>query len=343
MRMKNLLRSLYYGVTGRGAGFLAHKQEYHQRRAAAEREVLARPSAFRENSCPSCGGRAGERFTNPIGFSFACCPVDGTVYMDPVPTDETLRELYNSPAMTFLWTKDREPDDVPPRPKDGPELDALLRMLPAETSRRRLLDVGCATGGFLATAQVRFEVAGVEINGKTAEVARRHGYAVTTGTISDLPAGERFDVISLLQVVEHLVDPASVLRGAVAHLKPGGHIYLSTPNIASASFEVLRERHVHVASFGHVSLFGQPGLAALARRSGLELVGYETWGGRDFALHDALTWRLARRRFAHRMALYSGRLYHLSELADSLSLGLLGNVLGPSGDQSYQRALLRRA
>lgn len=89
--------AIYCLLAGR-APFLAVKRKYHQERARLERATLlraeAQPDLLVENRCPVCGGREPSwRFTNPVGFSFSRCASDGTVFMDPVPSDELLAEL----------------------------------------------------------------------------------------------------------------------------------------------------------------------------------------------------------------------------------------------------------
>jgi SAM-dependent methyltransferase len=345
---KRVARSLVHAVTGGGAEFLRHKREYHRRRAEAERRVLGEaaqhPELLRATRCPACGGdRVARRFDNPVGFRFAVCGEDGAVYMDPAPTEETLQRLYNDDAYAFNWLG--EPGAaIRIAPSQATDLAALLRLMGGGRGRGRLLDVGCATGGFLLSAAAAgFTVSGVELSEAVARVARAQGIEVTTGRLQDLPGEARFDVITMLQLIEHTVRPDQLLGEARRLLAPGGLLYLDTPNIDSASFAYLGRHHIHVSSFGHVSLFGKASLEALARRCGFELCEHEYWSGRDLALHDLVTFRLSKRRFRHRMSFYSPRLYHVCNLVDELSLGVIPGLVVPRGHPSYQRALFRRA
>ena len=351
MYVPEVLRTVGYIVTasGRQSSHLAHKREFHRRRAAAERQVLTEAKAdatlFQENRCPACGVRAGEaaRFSNPVGFSFAECPEDGTVYMDPVPTESTLARLYNDEAYTFHWTGGKNADEVTVKTKRPLELEHIRRVISLpRTPKPRLLDVGCATGSFLRRAGELFEAEGVELNADMAAIARNNGLRVTTGRIDDVPPESRFDVITMLQLIEHITDPAAHLARAAALLRPGGIIYINTPTVDSASFRLFRDRHSHVSSFGHVSLFTRASWAPLSARVGLTLVAHEYSGERDIALHDLATWYLLRRRFRHRLALYSPRLMYTSRLVDRLSLGLLSNALSPRGPSSYQWVILQK-
>jgi SAM-dependent methyltransferase len=343
--------TLYAGrctLTGRGGRHLLHKRELHQRRAAAERRMLCEARSdgrlMHQNVCPACGQRQLPRreFENPLGFRFAICPEDGTVFMDPILSDEALARLYNDPAESYHWLEDSAQSDVSVRPSNEEDYRAILRLL-APRGGERLLDVGCATGSFLFTARATFDVEGCELSAATAETARANGLAVHTGRIEDLPGAGQFDVVTMLQVIEHLPVPEQSLSHVVRLLRSGGHLYVNTPNVDSASFQLLGARHVHVSSFGHVSLFTRRSLELLGARCGLTLVAHEDCGGMDFELHDWLSLRLAPGRFRHRMACYSPRFYFLCQTIERLSLGLAARLARPRGCQSYQRALFRKA
>ncbi len=338
---------LYYALSGRGGRFLDDKRSYHQARVEAERRLLdeARSGApvLRDNHCPVCGERrARSRFSNPVGFEFVECDADGTVYMDPVPTDETLARLYNDPAETRNFLRTDGTVRARPGPAETEDLEALLRLTGGAASGR-LLDVGCATGAFLAAASEAFAVEGVELSDPTAEQARRAGFTVRTGSVAALvPEGPRFDVVTMRQLIEHIVEPVPFLAEARALLRPGGLLFLNTPAVDSASFSVLRAHHVHVASFAHVSLFTRDGLARAVEKAGYELVAHERCFGLDLALHDVLTWAVARDRFSHRHALYSSRLYYASDLVERGPVGWAFRRLLADDRESYQRIVARR-
>ncbi|HMB89592.1 MAG TPA: class I SAM-dependent methyltransferase [Rhodothermales bacterium] len=340
-------RSSYYVLRGGGADFLHHKKEYHRQREASERAVLREVAEgadhFEKNCCPVCASRdVIERFENKVGFSFAICERDGTIYMDPVPTESTLARLYNDSAYSYHWTEGSEVDQVQVKPGNHDDFDAILRMLPEKNRRLRMLDVGCATGAFMLTARQAFEVEGVELNETSAAVARCQGLIVHGGRLGDLEGRKQYDLITMLQLIEHIRAPRELLREAGQLLSPNGYLYIATPNIDSASFEYLKEQHMHVSSFAHVSLFTRESLLGLASQCGFALVHHEYYGGLDIALHDIVTFKFWPDRFYHRMSLYKPRLYHASNLMDWLTGGLLRHQATPKGNPSYQRVLFRK-
>ncbi len=145
-----------------------------------------------------------------------------------------------------------------------------------------------------------------------------------------------------LLLIEHIIEPAVELRQIWQRLKPGGVVYINTPNIDSASFKLFKNRHMHVSSFGHVSLFSPQSLKGLAERCGFTTVAQGCDGPIDIELHDLLTHKLTNGRFTHRMSLYSQRLFAASTMLDIATAGLLRKALSPAGNTSYRWSIFRK-
>ena len=116
----------------------------------------------------------------------------------------------------------------------------------APLAGRRVLDVGCG-GGILAEAMARkgADVLGIDLAEKSLKVAQLH--ALETGVANlryrevavealaaEQPAG--FDVVTCMEMLEHVPDPASVVRACAALVKPGGWVFFSTLNRNPKSF-----------------------------------------------------------------------------------------------------------
>ena len=108
-----------------------------------------------------------------------------------------------------------------------------------EVSGKRILDVGCG-GGILseALAAVGADVIGIDAGEKPLQVARLHSHESDLDidyqqlTIEELAAcqPEPFDIITCLEVLEHVPAPSSVIRTCRHLLKEDGHLFLSTIN-----------------------------------------------------------------------------------------------------------------
>lgn len=98
-----------------------------------------------------------------------------------------------------------------------------------------VLEVGVGEGNFLRLAKIAgLDVQGVELNPKGAERARAMGFIVHERILHKLSEEipDRFDAICSFQVLEHIPDPISFLRGMLGMLRPGGRLILSVPNSA---------------------------------------------------------------------------------------------------------------
>jgi 2-polyprenyl-3-methyl-5-hydroxy-6-metoxy-1,4-benzoquinol methylase len=107
----------------------------------------------------------------------------------------------------------------------------LARIDARVSERGRLLDVGCGVGYLLRAAQAEgWEVTGLDLDRAAADIAKQAGLDVHWTTADAMPFPEAtFDVVTFLNVVEHLPWPYSTLTAIYRVLKPGGMLVLETP------------------------------------------------------------------------------------------------------------------
>jgi len=116
----------------------------------------------------------------------------------------------------------------------------------------RVLDVGCGNGLFLEAASVRgWEVAGIELSPAAAAAAReRVGPRVTLGTLEEADLrSDAFDVVTLWEVIEHVPHPLRLLSEVRRVLRPGGMLFLSTPNAHSIFHRIARWSYILTLGF----------------------------------------------------------------------------------------------
>ena len=105
---------------------------------------------------------------------------------------------------------------------------------------KRVLDVGCG-GGILADAMARrgADVLGIDLADKSLKVAQLHALEAETPNVAyrnvaveqlavEMP--QRFDVVTCMEMIEHVPDPASIVRACSQLVKPGGMVFFSTIN-----------------------------------------------------------------------------------------------------------------
>ncbi|USD42554.1 bifunctional 2-polyprenyl-6-hydroxyphenol methylase/3-demethylubiquinol 3-O-methyltransferase UbiG [Vibrio sp. SCSIO 43135] len=104
---------------------------------------------------------------------------------------------------------------------------------------KKVLDVGCG-GGILAESMAKTgaEVTGLDMGKEPLEVARLHALETGTtltyiqSTIEDHASdnAQTYDVVTCMEMLEHVPDPLSVIQSCAALVKPGGHVFFSTLN-----------------------------------------------------------------------------------------------------------------
>jgi 2-polyprenyl-6-hydroxyphenyl methylase/3-demethylubiquinone-9 3-methyltransferase len=111
---------------------------------------------------------------------------------------------------------------------------------------KRVLDIGCG-GGILADAMARqgAQVLGIDLATKALKVAQLHALEANTQGVeyreisAEALAAEQpgsFDVVTCMEMLEHVPDPSSVVRACAALVKPGGHVFFSTINRNAKAF-----------------------------------------------------------------------------------------------------------
>lgn len=145
----------------------------------------------------------------------------------------------------------------------------------------QLLDVGCSSGALLrVAADIGFTVRGVEPAAKAADTARGMGFDVFPGLLQE--AGfdaDSFDIVTLFEVIEHLLDPIEVVTEIARILKPGGLLVIGTGNADSWTVQALGAKweYFDIRSHGgHISFYTPASMRLLADKTGLEVTAIET-------------------------------------------------------------------
>lgn len=180
-------------------------------------------------ACNLCGNTDVHTVTVGGAFPMVRCRGCGLVYLNPRPTAGSLLSLYV--------------DYHARHGQDGAAWDRLMDRVFCEAATllckaahapgpRRLLDVGCGFGGFVALMQRRgWEVEGLDPSPTAVAAAAALGRPVRVGTLDTLRGEhEAYDAITMFYVLEHLPDPMAALRQVWHLLKPGKTVLLRVPH-----------------------------------------------------------------------------------------------------------------
>ncbi len=154
-------------------------------------------------------------------------------------------------------------------------------------SGKKVLDVGCG-GGILADSMARkgAQVLGIDLADKPLRVAQLHALEASTPNISyrevstEALAAEQpgaFDVVTCMEMLEHVPDPAAIVKACAALVKPGGWVFFSTisRNLKSFLFAVVGAEYVlnllPKGTHDYAKMIRPSELAQWCRGAGLEL------------------------------------------------------------------------
>ncbi len=190
-------------------------------------------------NCPICATANPDLRYQITQFRVYRCRSCTQVYLWPLISENEVREMF-----TRLYTdgEGSVPElktyyeytyiDEPSNPLVQ-AYEVWLGQLERFKKTGRLLDVGCGTGLFLAVARRRgWETYGIDDCIEATEHARNHfGLEVLDGDFHEIAErGERFDAITMWDIIEHARDPVGLLTSAKDLLAPGAVMGISTPN-----------------------------------------------------------------------------------------------------------------
>lgn len=173
-------------------------------------------------------------------------------------------------------------------PKTRSYADRLIRNLHFPSGGGRLLDIGCGHGAFLAEMRrAGWDVQGIEPDPNAVAVARANGVPVVSEPLEEASfAPEFFDAVTMNHVIEHFHDPIEALRISHRLLKPGGVLWIATPNLASRGHAVFGRDWIGLDPPRHLVLFTRSALARVLAETGFELDAFAS----DYSAQSFFPW-----------------------------------------------------
>ena len=241
--------------------------------------------------CHVCGETVRlNRLFRKAGYTLVRCGACGLVFTHEIPSPAELAEVYG--AAFFRVGQKFAGASAGVGMANAKRRIARVLELP-DVGRSRWLDVGCATGDFLAAAgEAGIRAAtGVELSAFAAGQARERGLDVVCADFDRVPLEpSSIDLVTMWDYLEHVPDPAASVRKALAALRPGGYLAISTGDAASPVARAMgRFWHLMIPP-KHLYFFTPATLVRLLQDSGFLMVRLERPGKRvplDFAAWKA--------------------------------------------------------
>lgn len=288
--------------------------------------------------CELCGVDETTPYAKENGYSAVRCKRCGVVYVNPRPTIDEMKALYDG-----LETKIDVGAHIRRRDVKTAQARWSLRTIRREKPSGRLLEVGSAAGYLLFEAKkLGYDVQGLDITHQLVEFSRNVlGVPTHEGTLRNAPFVEgSFDIVYMRNVLSHLAYPRSEYALVRSLLRPGGVLIFETGNVAELTPEVSGELELP----DHLYLFGERTIRRL-----LELTGFSCRKVARYGLIEhlgpvrALSARLAPRRTGESSTSPSAPSPTVDALPASTRLGRLEGAVGTSIRYGLGRVLPRRA
>ena len=248
--------------------------------------MLAQPVMVtgRMTPCTSCGAEDSVSRGSKVGWPLWECGRCGALFTDANSRASEIEARYEGAYA--------ETESVPQVVLDS--LDRLVRRCEPFRRSGRWLDVGYGQGDLLgAAARQKWTCYGTELALPALALGEGRGWIVSVDGERDarFPAGG-FDVVSMVELIEHVVSPRPFLAAAFRWLRPGGLLYVTTPNVSSLNYRILGIEWSVVVPPEHLNLWTGRGLGWALRDAGFEPVTIRTEGLNPFEILG----RLRRRR-----------------------------------------------
>lgn len=280
-------------------------------------------------ACPVCSTRTPERklAVRIDGLAVKRCPQCALLFLDPVPTDDAIKGCYTTDYYSgeawdrrrMGYTREFDYRTERDRGLTNGTLLGFSALTTLDLRGKSILEIGCSDGALLFSLKKLgpSRLVGVDVNQAALNYGRdKFGLDLRFGSLASANIGpDEFDVVVMIDVLEHIKDVAGLFADAARCLKPNGVMVIYTPN--AGALTLTRRRWAYLErSMEHVVYFSVESLRKLGAWHGLVVArswsegypatvdSYRTYriprlGRLALQPHVALVNWFNRRRFAH--------------------------------------------
>jgi 2-polyprenyl-3-methyl-5-hydroxy-6-metoxy-1,4-benzoquinol methylase len=236
---------------------------------------------LKNRACPLCNSTNAELVIDKSNIDcqrYTRCLHCGFVFTNPFVEEEYYNELYETGYGGLSW----EYHNVLESTECGKQNIGSYRpleLIEKKTRKGTFLDFGCGSGWVLKLAKNTYDVCGVDldkhiIQDAVAAVGDDIRIYYLAEFLSDESQMNKYDIVHVNQVVEHLLDPLLYLNYFYKWLRPGGILFVSVPVCDSFAFSFLGAAN-RMTQLGHVSFFSKKTLTKVLVDIGFEDISFE--------------------------------------------------------------------
>lgn len=194
------------------------------------------------------------------------CPKCSLLFRHPYLNSSELLQSYGNLS-----------DDLWEYSADRPDFNLTADIIHRSKYPGSVLDIGCYRGDFLLQISDKYQKYGVEISKKARQIAIQRGITLIGSSIDSIEIDKpMFDIITLMDVIEHLPNPMESLQKLVKLLSPGGMIILSTGDTSALPWYFMRCDYWYYY-YEHVTFFNPKWFKWAAKKLNLNVVDIKSF------------------------------------------------------------------
>ena len=214
------------------------------------------------------------------GFKYYRCPHCGLVTTLPLPTDSQITDHYQQKFNqgNYELLRRYAPDYMKVYQDMAKRLSLYCRQHQKSLKKAKLLDIGTFTGEYMeAASQLGADVYGTELQSEAVKIANQKfpGKIIEANILNTAFPHQNFDIITLLGLIEHVVNPDKLMTRVAKLLKPNGLIMIQTPNAGSLLARSMGKYWPPYAPIEHIHLFSRQSLELLLHQNGFDNLTYQ--------------------------------------------------------------------
>lgn len=266
------------------------KEIFDRYRELAEKDikVFFSNSVYKKRRCPACGKEGIPEF-NKKGFDYCLCPNCKTLYVNPLPKNESFVKYYTQSASTKFWATDfykltedaRRVNIFIPRVK---LIDETIQKNNPEI--KSIVEIGAGYGTFAEELKKigKYSVCAIEPNKDLQDVLRTKGLNVVPRFLEDCSKkdfNEDSNCFVSFELIEHLVDPKTFFEKVFGLMKRGDLFFFTTLNGQGLDIQVLWEKSKSIQPPYHINFFNPFSIKLLLEKVGFKVLEVRTPGKLD--------------------------------------------------------------
>lgn len=238
---------------------------------ASESETLSQQAGDLGCDCPACGSDRHQVLGHKGNHKLSKCLHCRSIFLVIAEESGVSKELYDH-------YYDQARFDIPSA--TAASYERLGISFAPFRSVGRWLDIGYGEGGLLKSVESQgWRCYGTELSPRALKYGERCGWTVSAHAKADPRFPQHgFDVVTMIEVLEHVSDPDKLLQDATHWLRPGGLLYLTTPNAESLNSRWLGLEWSIFSPPEHITIWTAQGVSDALTRVGFQLRQVRTEG-----------------------------------------------------------------